>query len=408
MRRAAQSSFYPRFTVRGANLTRKFHALWRKIFASLRLRGESYAAFSADMQRHEESLRRFLVAAMRGLEVKRADAAAAGGVAGDIQGSAEIDRLRAVENFHQRVPACISNRWMEEARSDGPVLFHDGRNPGRVAARRDELRETQMSPKMTHDPPELFGRLQDETGILPRILDQPVNLLFQEVNLVPGERDLGLALRKPWFRTVESGGGEIRGQKRDRPETQDPRRARGFAQVPEVLALHRAACRDGIVRVQLMERADPGGQKLEGAGDAADPVVDFGGTVEGNDRIVQAARHRMRAPGQQDAGAQGRGSNAHAPEQVAEAKEVGVHERLAAGKHDPAHAQSLYVARMAPQVIHTDFPHGVDFPDVAHHTAAIAAAVGLQHKDRQGCDYVRFGHFTSEYHVLSVCDSRVV
>src|SRR5213592_1760117 len=62
LRRAAQSSFYPRFTVRGANLTRKFHALWRKIFASLRLRGESYAAFSADMQRHEESLRRFLVA----------------------------------------------------------------------------------------------------------------------------------------------------------------------------------------------------------------------------------------------------------------------------------------------------------------------------------------------------------
>src|ERR1043165_4384945 len=66
-----------------------------------RLKPELHACFG--------SLRRFLVAALRGLEVKRADAAAACDVPGDIQGSAEIDRFRAVENFLQRVPARISN-----------------------------------------------------------------------------------------------------------------------------------------------------------------------------------------------------------------------------------------------------------------------------------------------------------
>ena len=75
-----------------------------------------------------------------------------------------------------------------------------------------------------------------------------------------------------------------------------------------------------------------------------------------------------------------------------------MHQRFAAGKHDPPHAQGFYVARVTLQFIHTDFLHGVDFPDVAHHAAAIAAVVGIQDKNRQGFEYVRFGHVTSEYH----------
>ena len=155
-----------------------------------------------------------------------------------------------------------------------------------------------MSPEMTHDPPEFLGGLQEEAGFPPRIFDQPFDLLFQTVDLVPGEGDLGLAFRRPCLRTVESRGSQIRGEKRDRLEIQDPRRARGFAQVQEVLALHGAPRRNRIVRVQFMECADPGGQKLEGARDAADPVVDFLGTVERNDHIVQAANHRTGAPRQ--------------------------------------------------------------------------------------------------------------
>jgi hypothetical protein len=67
-----------------------------------------------------------------------------------------------------------------------------------------------------------------------------------------------------------------------------------------------------------------------------------------------------------------------------------MHQRLAAGEHDRSHTQSLDFLEMALEFGRTELARRFLLPDIAHHAAAVAAAVGLENQDGQAFDPVRF------------------
>ena len=60
-----------------------------------------------------------------------------------------------------------------------------------------------------------------------------------------------------------------------------------------------------------------------------------------------------------------------------------MHQRLAARENYPAHSQRLNIAGVMFEIGDRKLLYGVNLPDVAHQTTAIAAAVWVQDQDRQ-------------------------
>jgi len=54
-----------------------------------------------------------------------------------------------------------------------------------------------------------------------------------------------------------------------------------------------------------------------------------------------------------------------------------MHERLAAGEYHPLDAETLDIGEMPLEFGHADLFGPIGLPDVAHHAAAVAAAVGV-------------------------------
>src|SRR5688572_29274302 len=77
-------------------------------------------------------------------------------------------------------------------------------------------------------------------------------------------------------------------------------------------------------------------------------------------------------------------------QQMTQGRQVGMHQRLAAGKNDPPDLEFSQAREMRLQVVSRNLPHPADFPDVAHHATAVAPVVRKKHENRQLVD-VMFG-----------------
>ena len=95
-----------------------------------------------------------------------------------------------------------------------------------------------------------------------------------------------------------------------------------------------------------MHGADPVGQAVEGAGHAADLVVNLRGPIQRHDDFVRAFDNARGIAFQQQAGAQDGGAYAALAQHRREAKQVRVHQRLAAREHHPLDAEPLDIRQV--------------------------------------------------------------
>jgi hypothetical protein len=138
----------------------------------------------------------------------------------------------------------------------------------------------------------------------------------------------------------------------------------------------------------MADGVDAGGQEFEGAGHAADGVVDGGRAVERNDDIVCVGGDVCGVSCEQQATGQDGDSDAARAEHAAETEKVRVHEGFATGEDDPLNLEGRDVVEVAGEIACGKFGGVRDLPDVAHEAATIAAAVGLQDQDGKAVDHV--------------------
>ena len=135
--------------------------------------------------------------------------------------------------------------------------------------------------------------------------------------------------------------------------------------------------------------ADPLLQPLERAWHAANTVVNLCRPVEGDNDVVHQLGHGVGMLGENQAGGEKRGSNAQVAQLAGQSRQVRGHQGLAAGEDHPAHAQLTQASKVRLQVGGGDLTNLANPPDVAHHAAAVAAAMGKEHQDGQFADVMR-------------------
>src|SRR5947208_1099081 len=95
--------------------------------------------------------------------VQRTYTTATDRIAGHIQPGSKCDRFEAVDNVHQGTSVSqTSDRRMKEAGANYTIRFDHRGRPRSVASWCCEIRKTQMSPEMIHDPLELCAAFQNE------------------------------------------------------------------------------------------------------------------------------------------------------------------------------------------------------------------------------------------------------
>src|ERR1017187_5242295 len=79
-----------------------------------------------------------------------------------------------------------------------------------------------------------------------------------------------------------------------------------------------------------------------------------------------------------------------------------MHQWLAARKHHPLHLEFAEAGSMRLQISRRDFTYLTNPPDIAHHTSAVAAAMGQDHKNGKFVNLVgTAGGFTASLNLQS-------
>jgi hypothetical protein len=140
---------------------------------------------------------------------------------------------------------------------------------------------------------------------------------------------------------------------------------------------------DGEVGTDFVQGADAFLQHAERAGDAPDLIVNLGWSVERNDYVIDIFADGTCVTGQKQTSGENTNPYSALSQNSAKAKEIGMHQRFTAGEYGPFDPQLFDTSHVAVQVFRGHFPSVSGFPDIAHHAAAVAAAVGTENQDRQ-------------------------
>src|SRR5260221_7923228 len=310
-------------------------------------------------------------------EVEGADAATADGICGYGKRGANLHGARSGEDLQQRLLRHAADGRVKEARPDSAVGLHYRRHPGSVAARRHRIFETQVRAKMTGDAAKLLRGLQDEA-----IGGQRLDLALEHRDVIRVQTHLGLPFDRPAVRAVERARRQIGREKRDRAQAHLSCGGDRCGEAAAVLLLHRAAGRDGEIRLESMQHANTCVHSVECRRNSANPVMNSGRAVERHDDFIEALYNRLGVLFEKESGAQHRQLDSERAQPRAQPEEIGMHERLAAGKDDPAHSQGFDIGRLAAADWHPDVARVGGLPDIAHHATAVAAAVRIQDENR--------------------------
>src|SRR5262245_38296236 len=135
--------------------------------------------------------------------------------------------------------------------------------------------------------------------------------------------------------------------------------------------------------MDLMQGANAASHSLECARDASNAIVNIRRPVERSDHFIHVLDDRARVFFKKETGAQYREADSQCPQPRAEAEEIGVHQRFAAGEDNPLDAERFDVGGVAVEVLDGNFLGVRRLPDVTHHTATVTAAVWVEYEDRQ-------------------------
>lgn len=118
--------------------------------------------------------------------VERADATAADGIGGDIEGIAKAVGFGRVEDLIEiSAGAEAAEGGMEEAGADAAIGIDDGGDPGRIAARRDRFSLAERE-----DAAEFFGGFGDEAAALTGG-DEAIDFAGEKGEIGGGELEMG-------------------------------------------------------------------------------------------------------------------------------------------------------------------------------------------------------------------------
>ena len=117
--------------------------------------------------------------------------------------------------------------------------------------------------------------------------------------------------------------------------------------------------------------------------ETANAVVYFRRSVERDNDFIEILHNRLGVLFEQKPGAQYRLPDAERPQARAQAEQIGMHQGLATGEDDPAHSERFDIGCVAVKIRHRDLLRAGGFPDVAHHAAAVAAAVRIEYENRR-------------------------
>jgi hypothetical protein len=183
----------------------------------------------------------------------------------------DVEESRSVADF--------SERRVKEAGAHGAVGFDDGGCPRGVADRRGEFRESERGAEMSGEAAQLFRGFADETSAL-TAGDQGFDLIFEGVQVVWRERDVVVDYAQAVRRAVKGFGVSVDGEERNRIDVEQTGGVDGFDEQATVGALDGASGGNRKPWIEGAQSADAGFEEIEGAGYAADLIVNGAGTVE--------------------------------------------------------------------------------------------------------------------------------
>ena len=162
----------------------------------------------------------------------------------------------------------------------------------------------------------------------------------------------------------------------------------GIPKLAKVTFLDSTAPVDWHFGPELTQSFDPALQPSVSAWDSANFVVDIGRPVDRDDHVIYRCSNDVGTFFKRQT--RSKKSNAHAfgAAHVRQGRYVGMHQRLAAGEYDPFHVELAKAGQVRLEIARGDFSNLPDAPDIAHHTAAVAAVVREDYQDRKACDPV--------------------
>lgn len=279
----------------------------------------------------------------------------------------------------------LADGWMEEAGAQGAIGFDDGRDPGSVAARGSGCGESKMSAEVVDDAAQLLGCFGDEFPTLARV-DQGFGFGFESGYLFSGKGDLLLVAEWPPLGTMERGGVQVRGEKGNGVEPQIEGGCDRLAQMRVIGLLNGATGSDRKVGTDCAHGPDTRREFGEGAIYAADEIMHRRRAIERNDQIIHICCEWASMALEQQAGGEDRHAESSRAQYGAETGDIGVHQGLAAGDHDPLEAITFERLKVTFQCVAADQFGFSAFPDIAHSAAAVAAAERVQDQDGQAMD----------------------
>jgi hypothetical protein len=127
-----------------------------------------------------------------------------------------------------------------------------------------------------------------------------------------------------------------------------------------------------------MDRPDALDDDIEGSWDAPDSIMNFPGTVDRDDHIIEEPGDIVCALEQQKACRQKSETDILLAKELAECAEVAVQQRLTARQHHLADAEVAQRRSMTLQIGDSDLFMLFPFPNVTHDATAVAMAMNIQ------------------------------
>lgn len=146
--------------------------------------------------------------------------------------------------------------------------------------------------------------------------------------------------------------------------------------------LYGRTARDRNGRVVVTDSEDALVDEIVRSVYAPNGVVNLGRAVQGDDDVVEEHGDILGMFVQEKAGGEQGQMNLSFAKKVAESGEVVMHQGFATGQNDLTNSEAFKGCAVTLQILRAHLIVGFALPDVAHDTAAVAAAVNVEDQDR--------------------------
>jgi len=319
------------------------------------------------------------------LQKKRTNTIPACGVAGNIELTSKLQSLIAVQYVKQRSVVNVANRAMKKTGPYRAIGLHHGGNPGRVAAWGYCFRSPEVRAEVKRDTAELIRIFNNKAGfdIFSVITKQGFDFKVKYFDFSVVQSYQLLSFCRPAFGAIESVRTDIRSQKRNGVQFQFVGSANGTAERLEVIFLDGTPSLNRHVRAQASKSLYSAFQSHKCFRNGTDIVMCLRWSVKRHNHVVHPFGHFSSMPLEYQSGSEEREAHTFLSKQPAQRRQIGMHQRLAAGEDDPLHVEGSQARNVRFEIPVGDFPDLPNPPDVTHYTTAIATIVRKENEDRQ-------------------------